>query len=239
MISAPHVNKTALSLLAKGQMTPVILSADGTIVDGQHRVTACEQLHIPVMFLIMSTIANAQEAQTIINMGQKSWTENDFLHSGIEQGIENYCFVKQLNDTYNITATALSDTRILAGAQHKIKFLKPINLSLPIDEMISILDEHQLVLTAYKKIFGSRNIKPFNRAFGYLNAILRPKISNFSWEYIAKNLEHTKTNPNYSNGSPRSCQSEMDFIHYFGSAFNYKKTTSKQNHMFFQGKFTK
>ena len=239
MVSKTHITKTALSILESNQIAPVILGADGAIIDGQHRVAACEHLGIPVKFLIMSSIIDSEKAQAIVNTGQKNWTELDFLHSGIEQDIENYCLVKKLTDTYNCNIGTLSSTRVIPSLQHTIKRLDPIQLNAPVEDLLNTLDEYQLITTAYKKLFVCKKTVNFDRAFGYVNKILRPKIPNFSWEYVAKNLEHTKTDPNYATNIPRVCYAERDFIHYFGSAFNYKKTAGKQNHLFFQGKLTK
>ena len=191
---------------------------------------------MPVKFIIMSSIIDPEEAQSIVNTGQKNWTENDFLHSGIEKGIDNYCLVRQLLDTYNLAMNTLANIRLIPSLNHIVKRLDPIILTMSINDMLAILDEHQLIVTAYRKVFVCKRTVNFDRAFGYVNSILRPKISNFSWEYIAKNMENTKTDPNYTNNIPRHCYAERDFIHYFGSAFNYKKTTAKQNHMFFQGR---
>lgn len=238
-VSKAHVTKTALSILENNQIAPVIISPCGAIIDGQHRISACEHLDIPVKFVIMSSILDAEKAQSLVNTGQKNWTEADFLNSGIEQGIENYCMVKQLIDTYNCNINTLSNTRVIPSIQHTIKRLDPIKLQMTPKNILSILDEYQLIVTAYKNIFVCNKKVNFDRAFGYVNKILRPKIDNFSWEYIAKNLEHTKTDANYSINIPRNCYAERDFIHYFGAAFNYKKTAAKQNHLFFQGKLTK
>ena len=51
-INDSHVEELTKSMKKSGQLMPVIVNEDMEVMDGQHRVKACEQLGIPVAYVI-------------------------------------------------------------------------------------------------------------------------------------------------------------------------------------------
>jgi hypothetical protein len=72
------------------------------IVDGQHRFKACEQLNIPVSYVIddsltMSSILNDI---TLLNTASKEWDVSDFMRSEAQKGNQNYILYSSVYGIY-------------------------------------------------------------------------------------------------------------------------------------------
>ena len=71
------VNDLVVSIKKKGQLQPLIVNAAYEVIDGQHRLKACEILDVPVSYLI-SNKATIKDV-VLINNTQKSWRNLDYL----------------------------------------------------------------------------------------------------------------------------------------------------------------
>ena len=52
--------------------SPIIVTDDFRIVDGQHRFEACKELNLPIYFIVMPS-DNAEKAMIILNKCQSQW----------------------------------------------------------------------------------------------------------------------------------------------------------------------
>jgi len=84
-----------------------ILDADDNlkplkIVDGQHRFRACEQLNIPVSYVIDSslTMASILNDITLLNTASKEWDVSDFMNSEAKKGNHNYILYQKVYMDY-------------------------------------------------------------------------------------------------------------------------------------------
>ena len=71
------VNDLVVSIKKKGQLQPLIVNDIYQVIDGQHRLKACEILGVPVSYLI-SNKATIKDV-VLINNTQKSWRMLDYL----------------------------------------------------------------------------------------------------------------------------------------------------------------
>ena len=51
-INETHVEKLIASMRKSGQLMPVVVTQNMEVVDGQHRLKACEKLGVPVSYVI-------------------------------------------------------------------------------------------------------------------------------------------------------------------------------------------
>ncbi len=51
-INETHVEELIASMRKSGQLMPVVVTPDKEVIDGQHRLKACEKLGIPVSYVI-------------------------------------------------------------------------------------------------------------------------------------------------------------------------------------------
>ena len=82
---------------------PVVVTPDKEVIDGQHRLKACEKLGIPVSYVINSTGNSKQIA--VMNNTQKGWKNKDFLkhfsHSGHSNSSE-YKKIEKFFEEYKL-----------------------------------------------------------------------------------------------------------------------------------------
>ena len=76
-INDTHVAELMGSMRKSGQLMPVVVTPNKEVIDGQHRLKACEKLGIPVSYVVNSTGNYKQIA--VMNNTQKGWKNRDFL----------------------------------------------------------------------------------------------------------------------------------------------------------------
>ena len=76
-INKNHVNMLVVSIRKKGQLMPIVVNEEKEVIEGQHRLKACEELGIPVAYIIMAQTTSKDIS--MINNSQKSWSTNDYL----------------------------------------------------------------------------------------------------------------------------------------------------------------
>lgn len=62
-----------------GNIIPAIVTASGVIIDGQHRLSACEHLQAPFNYVIAPD-RDAEKLMLIMNSTQKSWSTKDYVN---------------------------------------------------------------------------------------------------------------------------------------------------------------
>lgn len=105
----PHLKKIIESMKKNGNkslgLVGVVVEENGEavyyILDGQHRVVACEELGIPFEFKLIE-IKDLSEVMTLIsdlNTSSGKWNGNDFLQGWIDYGKENYVRFHELRES--------------------------------------------------------------------------------------------------------------------------------------------
>lgn len=84
---------------------PVLVNEDFEVIDGQHRLQACEALGIPVHYIMAPglDIATAQ----LMNALQRPWTVMDYANSYSLAGYEDYREFLKMLDEYKLPTTVL------------------------------------------------------------------------------------------------------------------------------------
>lgn len=82
------------------QYNPLIINEQWEVIDGQHRLQALEKLELPVYYLMQPglTLDNV----IALNSGKKAWSPEDFAHSWIVRGNQEYVTYLWFKDTYGI-----------------------------------------------------------------------------------------------------------------------------------------
>lgn len=97
-INPSHVKQLKDSIAKNGYHgAPIVVSGDMTIIDGQHRFTACKELGIPVPYMIDKEASI--ETARYLNCSQKAWGANDFVKSFASTGNQNYVRLQQFMKT--------------------------------------------------------------------------------------------------------------------------------------------
>ena len=99
-INEPHVEELIASMRKSGQLMPVVVTPDLEVIDGQHRLKACEKLGIPVSYVVNSSGNSKQIA--VMNNTQKGWKSKDYL--------KHFCYKSHYNCAeYNKIAKFFDD----------------------------------------------------------------------------------------------------------------------------------
>lgn len=82
--------------------SPIIVSEDFRIVDGQHRFDACQQLGKPIYFVVMPS-EFAERAMILFNRHQSQWRTEEFLN--FKETKEGSCYteLKEFMGRHKIT----------------------------------------------------------------------------------------------------------------------------------------
>ncbi|MCI6672407.1 MAG: ParB/RepB/Spo0J family partition protein [Prevotella sp.] len=81
--------------------SPIIVSDDFRIVDGQHRFEACKELDLPIYFVVMPS-DNAEKAMIVLNKYQSQWRNEEFFQYSVEKLGGSYKELKDYIDKYKI-----------------------------------------------------------------------------------------------------------------------------------------
>ncbi|HFR4576628.1 TPA: ParB N-terminal domain-containing protein [Streptococcus suis] len=88
-----HLTKEMLNQAEQGFISPIVVNENLIVIDGQHRLTACKQLGIPVEYIIKSGLNDDDIVR--MNTIQKPWKLINFIEAFANEGKEEY--VKLIN----------------------------------------------------------------------------------------------------------------------------------------------
>jgi hypothetical protein len=91
---------------------PVLVNSEMYVIDGQHRLTACRQMKLPVFYCVVPNITLNQIAK--LNTGQNKWSIEDFFNLFIETGNTEYKTLKLFKERYGI-ATNIAAQLLMFG----------------------------------------------------------------------------------------------------------------------------
>lgn len=95
LINNANLKSIEKSLAKYGQLSPIIVTQDGYIFDGQHRYLALKKLGMPIWYTI-SKEATKQLIEEVNTVG-KHWVTQDRVHNQKESGYKD---IKQLYEQY-------------------------------------------------------------------------------------------------------------------------------------------
>ena len=115
-----HVERLAQSILLYGMIRPIIVVEidfiDGYmrkyIADGQHALTACMRLGIPIPYVVVDGITNYDQLTSLVSMlnsSSKSWKQGDYVNAWAQskQDYKQLLFLKRKYDLdYDVVMTA-------------------------------------------------------------------------------------------------------------------------------------
>jgi hypothetical protein len=93
-----HVIDLMRRMKRKDLKTPIQINQEFQVIDGQHRLESRKRLKLPVYFFCAEeqSLTDIQD----MNAGQKSWRNDDYVESFIEQGKKDYEVYKWFRDHY-------------------------------------------------------------------------------------------------------------------------------------------
>lgn len=197
---------------------PFVVTQDGYLVDGQHRLAACKANKWDFYYLVIPFLLD-EVVVALINSHQLKWRPEDYLNFYAERGSEQYIFVKELIvkskvSLANIIAL-IKPTRFSASKELKNGTLRVFSTQEEKQLAIDLLDAYLQVKPVFNhEVWMDRD---FVQAFRtMIQQVSVPEII----EYVQKaNIEIT---PQINS---------KDYLRVFESVFN--KFRHKKNHVRF------
>ena len=81
------------SIVKYGLIQPIIVSSDGYVIDGQHRLSASMRLNLPITYVVNYKISS--KAVMEANNTQRKWTSDDWIKHYAEQGNADYRLLRE------------------------------------------------------------------------------------------------------------------------------------------------
>ena len=133
---------------------PLVVTQDGYLVDGQHRLEACKANDWAFYYLVIPFVLD-EIVVALVNSHQLKWRPEDYLNFFAERGNEQYVFLKELIAEYKISLS--NAIVLLSGNRYGLnKLLKKGDLKIFIT-----MEEKQAAIDLCKAYIQMRPI--FNR----------------------------------------------------------------------------
>ena len=111
-INRSHLNSLKKSIKAENLLmwNPILVTRDGEVIDGQHRLEAAKVLHVPIFYIEVEGLAGDEIG--MINTVRRSWNIRDYIHYHMEEGNENYRWLERMiKGTYILVSPLLELTK--------------------------------------------------------------------------------------------------------------------------------
>ena len=221
-INDVHVEALAKSMKKSGQLMPIIVNENLEVLDGQHRLEACELLGLPVAYVV--NIGGNSRQVALINNTQKSWLTNDYLKHYSHESWRNHAEYKKI---------------ITFEKENKLSHT--VCMCLLSDNLNNGRRWDMGVMKSFKE--GNFKIKNLERAQMYASQLLKFKsfvpnlvrIVRFCIAFIKVsqlkgfNLELAYKQIEKNSNKFDKCVNQEDWIEAFVDAYNYKLVTKGKN----------
>lgn len=178
VINEAHVLNLARSIEEHGNLTyvmPVVVDENMEVIDGQHRVKACEIADVPVYYVVGGdmTIDDVR----VINTKQRNWTIDDYIASYAAQGDESYKTYQELREEFNAQHNVLMYA-IEGGVRRQTPLKRLRNGELQFNDSQDIIRVRDLLDLTYKlaSMVGGHGNRSF--LFALMKAIMNERVDN-------------------------------------------------------------
>ena len=212
-----HVRRLTKNIKENGLIQPIVVTADGNIIDGQHRFHACRELGIPVQYIIRDAMTMTDVVQ--LNNMSKPWSVMDKVQSYAAQGNEHYVRLlefhaecQEVDPKFSIRAA--SHLAQGSSAQSSSKKGKGLSLGGGTWEFKSSKED------ALKRLYALSQFKRFSFYLNnnFVTAFLRciRTVDGFDWKELLKKAE---MNPHLFIHAGTT----KEYMRMFETVYNHKK----------------
>jgi disulfide oxidoreductase YuzD len=218
-INETHVADLIASMKKSGQLMPVVVTQNMEVVDGQHRLKACEKLGVPVSYVV--NYAGSSKQIAVMNNTQKGWKNRDFLKHFSHRSHHNcseYKKVQKFFEEYKLPFTV--GIALLADRSPNMENTKrrgPLPSFRDGTFKITNLDKAKQI--AERLIKFKSFVPSLVKKVKFIVAFIRiSKLDNFDLKTCYKQIE------NNSNKFDK-CFNQEDWNEAFVKAYNYNLVT--------------
>ncbi len=192
-VNENHLRRLKVSFELKQLFSPIIVNEKYQIIDGQHRFTVCEQLGLPIHYIITKNYG-LREVK-ILNQNTSNWTKSAFLESYCELGYENYLKFRNFKrrfPKFNFTICEVLLTQ-RTGSKNEHENGKNVS-SKYFEEGKLTIPNIDISIEQANRIYQIGNYySGFNRT-NFVKAMVKMfKNENFDFQWFLKNLKKLQT----------------------------------------------
>lgn len=105
VVGKSHLARLRNSISHKNllHLNPIIVNENMEVIDGQHRLSACELLEIPVYYIVGKGLTF--DDVVYMNSNVKDWGITDYLESYCELGYKDYITLKKFAKKWNFSVS--------------------------------------------------------------------------------------------------------------------------------------
>jgi len=213
-IDENRVKKLMASIKADGLIQPIIVTNDLHIIDGQHRLSSCIKLGIPVWYVVNNFMTS--EAVTTANNTQKAWSRHNWIHHHAAKGSADYKRLIELVEeaeedgfTENIACEVYNK-----DSGQTLKRLKEGTYKVDETNGGMILDYAEKMSHTHlgKKAFGTKFVRALAKVYIANN--------NMSIDNLIRKTAYNKINTSFNN--------ESDIVSDIIDCYNYRLHQDKK-----------
>ncbi len=121
-ISPRHVDLLADAIQRDNRLNyqPILCTPNLEVIDGQHRLKACEKLKIPVVYIV--TDKDPKMIMVDTNATVSAWRLDDYLHFYVNQGCEEYIKIKECMDKFSVRFSIINCLLAAPGDVKGLRF---------------------------------------------------------------------------------------------------------------------
>jgi disulfide oxidoreductase YuzD len=221
-INETHVEELIASMRKSGQLMPVVVTQDMEVVDGQHRLKACEKLGVPVSYVV--NYAGSSKQIAIMNNTQKGWKNKDFLKHFSHKSHHNCAeykkvqkFIDEFKLPFRVNIALLSDKSLNDFTNKQANNRGPLPSFREGNFKIINLEKAKEIASRLIKLksFVPNLVKTIKFSIAFLKV---SKLENFDLKTCYKQIEKN------SNKFDK-CFNQEDWNEAMVRAYNYKLVT--------------
>lgn len=105
IVNPSHLARLRKSIAKKNllHLNPIIVNEKMEVIDGQHRLTVCKHLGLPVYYIVGKGLSFNDIVQ--MNSNVSDWGIGDYLESYCEQGYDDYITVKSFAQKWGLSTS--------------------------------------------------------------------------------------------------------------------------------------
>ena len=96
-----HLKRLEKSMSEKKLFSPILVTKNMEILDGQHRFLVSKKLQLPLDFIVVDDSDGLQDVHTYNSMS-KNWNADDYMNSYAVIGNENYIIYRDFKNKYKL-----------------------------------------------------------------------------------------------------------------------------------------
>ena len=158
-VDSKHVAKLVLSIKRYGLTSPIVVSNDGNVIDGQHRLAALIKLNLPIAYIVVNNY-NIKQLEEI-NTLQVKWKLVDYVRFEASLGNQDCRNLQDTFEQYDFVSPSLLTLMFGAPAADRIRDVKSGKYSFDRkrgEQFIELL--HNIAGTVdiknFKKVYSTR-----------------------------------------------------------------------------------